>query len=299
MKVVLLGGNGFLAKQVGSYLENQLTLEVLYVSRTAIERANYVRCDLSNKPEVVELLSSVQPDVVVNMAGVVAGTERELFLANTVLPVVVAESIKIRSPHTRFVHIGSAAEYGFVSEGAIISEDTECNPVSVYGHSKLAATRYLLSKNVQRNAQICVLRLFNVVGKINSPNQFVGAFVQRVVAARASGATVVKMGPLNAIRDFVTLGDFQSLVYKLLLNHPSSNLVNVCSGVGRQVRGVIDYLSHALGDIGVEEVSGAGSVNASDSIVGNPHVFLHLLGKSTATPIEIEMDSIWECVEWK
>lgn len=298
MRVLVLGSDGFLGKQLLCYFAQNGSFDVVGCTRRTSEEQyagfQKVRADLTHFDAVCGLLRELHPDVVLNLAGATVGDARTLYLSNTVVPANVALAIAAHNSGCRLIHVGSAAEYG-VSNLPQIDETAECYPVSLYGHSKLAATNLLMSERSQRGLQVIVLRPFNMVGEINSARQVLGAFVDKVLEQRRTGVLQpVRMGYLGAIRDFFCVEDLFLLILRLIEKPRAEfDIVNVCSGQGRSVRDVIRYLTDRIGSIEMEEDGGLVVPKAGDRIVGNPACFLAAAGLEHPTPLEPVLDRIW------
>lgn len=91
-------------------------------------------------------------DVVINCAGVTAGSESELRRANVELPLALAHAAREAGAST-FVHISSFSVYG---REEVISQRTATQPVCAYGRSKLAADEALLALECPRFRPVIV-----------------------------------------------------------------------------------------------------------------------------------------------
>ena len=110
----------------------------------------------------------------------------------------------------RLVHIGSAAEYGRSETGVPVTESAPPQPASVYGVTKLAGTR-LVELARAAGLDAVVLRVFNVVGAGAPEDGLPGRAAMQLRQAMASGADV-RLGPLDAVRDFVDARDVADAV---------------------------------------------------------------------------------------
>jgi len=296
MKVLILGSGGFLGRQVVDYLATKPHLELFGVSRPVPEAGSVqgaLMCDLTDFQSVNALVGRVQPDVIINLAGTTLGYPRALYLANVVIPANVAGAVRSNHRNCRLIHIGSAAEYGY-SEALLIDEQAECRPVSLYGHSKLAATTFLMSERAQHGLDVIVFRLFNVISTVNSPRQVLGAFVEKTLNWRRSRVgQPVRMGPLGSVRDFLCIQDLCTLIGNVVEGARTDvGILNVCSGEGRVTRDLVMYLANRIDGLAIVEENFV-APKAADRIVGDPKRFLALAGLERPTPLEYVLDQVW------
>jgi nucleoside-diphosphate-sugar epimerase len=220
-----------------------------------------LRLDLTadSPGRVAELIASAAPDVVVNCAGATAGAAEVLAAANiTTVHTLVTALLRWPGggrpaggarPSPRLVHIGSAAEYGAVPAGVPVTEDAVPRPAGLYGATKLGGTR-LVELARTAGADAVVLRLFNVVGAGTPEDTLPGAAVAQL---RHGGG--LKLGPLDAVRDFVDARDAADAVLAAAaapaLPHA---IVNIGSGTGVAARVLVRQLLIVAGlDVAVHE----------------------------------------------
>ena len=299
MRILLAGASGFIGQMIDAYLrDTQPQTEIIRLGRNnrSVESMNWLEVDYRCADAVANAIIRVEPDIIINSAGLINGDATALFAANAVLPFTLADVILRASKPIRLIHVGSAAEYGLPSAGTKLEETNCCMPISLYGISKLAGTQILLSKLGTSGSSVTVLRLFNIVTDKNSPNQVLGAFADRVCKFGGvfKGQTL-DMGNLSAVRDFVTAGDFCEAVAWLVGNPSSHAIINIGSGIGHSVRSVLQQVNNALPTpYVIEEGDYRSATNSSNmAILGNPARLEMLLGRSVASiePVLAEMAS--------
>ena len=205
---------------------------------------------------VGSLIADAAPDVVVNCAGATSGGADVLAAANiTAVHTLVTALLGVASSGPRLVHIGSAAEYGAVDDGVPVTEDAAPRPAGLYGATKLGGTRLVeLARTAGLDA--VALRVFNVVGAGSPDDTLPGAAVKqlRQLGQLRHGGSL-KLGPLEAIRDFVDARDVADAVLAAAtvpaLPH---GIVNIGSGAGVQARVLVRQLLTVAGlDVTVHE----------------------------------------------
>ncbi|MBV6701591.1 NAD(P)-dependent oxidoreductase [Kitasatospora aureofaciens] len=256
MRILLLGGDGFLGRHATAVLRSLPGATVLTAGRRP---THDLRLDLATAQAGLlgEELAALAPDVVVNFAGAVAGSAVKLAEVNARGPAVLCEALQLGAPKTRLVHIGSAGEYGVCESGSSLSEEADARPVGVYGATKLAGSLAVAGAPLDA----VVLRVFNPVGPGAPAGSLPGrlaAELRRVAPEGADG--VVKVGDLSAYRDFVDARDIARAVgLATAADRPLPRVLNLASGQAKPVRAIADGLVAAAGFTGRIDESGAGS----------------------------------------
>jgi nucleoside-diphosphate-sugar epimerase len=295
LRVVVTGARGFLGSQIAGALSRRADIELVrFVRPDARARggdSHDVGVDLTDEKDTGAAFRAVKPDAVVHAAGLVHGTPSQLFRANTVTAVVVADAILKECPTAIVTALGSAAEYGRPVDGEPLSERDPCRPVTPYGHAKLAASKYLMAA-AERGLRCNVIRVFNPVGEVNSQQQVIGAFIAKAAALIDAPSRIIRLGRLDAVRDFVALDDVLTLVVRLVEDRVSGELVNACSGQGQRVRDLVRFLiAISKRDYTVEEQGDP--PGQPDIVVGDPTQFLALAGIAAPSSVRETLAKAW------
>jgi GDP-4-dehydro-6-deoxy-D-mannose reductase len=144
---------------------------------------------------------------------------------------------------SRFVLVGSADEYGIVTEADLpITEDAPLRPVTPYGASKVAAEYLGLQTHLGEGLPVVRVRSFNHTGAGQGERFLVPALARRIAEAEARGAKEVAVGSLDPVRDFTDVADVVR-AYRLLAERGQPGEVyNVCSGRGWSVAELAERL---------------------------------------------------------
>lgn len=285
MRVLVTGGTGFLGAHVVAAAE-RAGLSVVAAARSAGRRV-----DLAGDPRAVAaLVADVAPDVVVNCAGATAGSTAALTAANLVGVDCLLGALRSSAPRARLVHFGSAAEYGRGEPGVPVGETVAPQPVGAYGVTKLAGTRLVeLARDAGLDA--VVLRVFNPVG----PGAPAGSLPGRLVAALRLGGEV-RLGPLDAVRDFVDARDVADAALAAALApalpHP---VLNVGCGRGTPVRALVKELVALAGHAGVVREDAPGSPRSADVPWQQADIALARadLGWRPRRPLAVSLADLW------
>lgn len=240
----LIGGSGFLGRwvahraEVAGYRVEVAARNAGY-TRDRLEgwcRASIAEVDLTNDGALGAWCSSVRPVCLVNAAGYgVDPRERENDLAeevNVLLPTRVLRALAGSCPEARYIHLGSAQEYGAV--GGDLQEEGPTAPTTLYGRTKLQGTREVLRAARELGASAVVARLFTVFGEGESSYRL---FPTLLRAASGEGSVPLTEGFQQ--RDFACAGEVATAVLDLATWPGSTALglvVNVACGALHSVR---------------------------------------------------------------
>ncbi len=296
-RVLITGAGGYLGGTLARALLDAGGFEIIVLERRRRASVHAIRTftiDLTEQCALTALLRDVRPEMILHAAGQVHGTPTELFRENSAATVVLVEAVLAACPDAIVTALGSAAEYGRPPPGKHLREDAPLCPVGIYGHTKAAASRYLLAASA-RGLRHNLVRVFNPVGVENSPDQVLGAFIGKLVRSRSEPAPrLVSMGPLGSIRDFIVVDDLATLIVRLLADGQSGQLVNACSGKGHRVRDLVHRVLK-LSKLEVELIEEEAAVSASgyDAVIGDPTQFISLSGLERLSSVEDTLDAAW------
>src|SRR5262249_15135459 len=152
--------------------------------------------------------------------------------------------LKSKAQVDKILLVGSAAEYGADAMNPV-REDSMLRPVNIYGLSKVYQT--LLAEHYYRNyaLQIVMARTFNILGKELSPELSIGSFMRQIDALPDGG--VIKVGNISTSRDFLDIDEVAHRYWNILMNGRPGEIYNVCSGVPRTIRSVLEQLIRESG----------------------------------------------------
>jgi NDP-hexose 4-ketoreductase len=265
MRLLILGASGFL----GGHVWRRATLagvDVVTAGRAALpESPAHHRLDLAaGDPEpVAEIIASVAPDAVANCAGATSGPPDALAAANITGPATLVRAMQLAGTRARLVHLGSAAEYGGAEPPDPLGESAPPRPGAMYGVTKLAGTR-LVELGRAAGLDAVALRVFNPVGAGAPDGSLPGRVAAQLRRALASGDDV-RLGPLDAVRDFVDARDVAAAVLAAAaaaaLPHA---VINVGSGTGVPARALVKELVAVAGYDGPVHEDSAGSARSGD-----------------------------------
>jgi GDP-4-dehydro-6-deoxy-D-mannose reductase len=175
-------------------------------------------CDVGDGEGVRELFRRVAPDCVFQCAAATAqdATAEEMYRVHVTGALNVLRAAAEFAPDTALVFLGSAAEYGAVSEANLpVNEDHPLRPASLFGASKAAQTQLALAAAVEWNLRVIVARPFNVLGPGLPDRYLAAALANRLLQEGATGRLLSVANP-DASRDFVDVRDVAEALVALV-----------------------------------------------------------------------------------
>jgi NDP-hexose 4-ketoreductase len=243
MRLLVIGANGFLGAHVCGRAR-AAGFEVVTAGRSVRPDSPCQRhVDLAKDApgQIAALIGDVAPDAVVNCAGATTGELEALVGANVTGVFTLTRAIASAKTPPRLVHLGSAAEYGHVEPGIPVTERTAPRPKSLYGVTKLAGTE-MVQLAAAAGLDAVVLRVFNPVGSHAPESSLPGRLATELRQALDHG-TDVKLGPLDAVRDFVDARDVaDSVIAAATAPTLPHRVLNIGSGRGVPVRAMVKRL---------------------------------------------------------
>lgn len=144
-RVLICGSNGLLGQRLALLLCSQTQYEVLNTSHHrsfVFDRRlfDYTQLDIRSKGDTKSLISSFQPDVILNAAAITdvdwcEANREEAWKANVVGVENLIEAAK--KVGARLMHVSS--DYVFDGKSGPYSEEDKPSPISYYGKTKLAS----------------------------------------------------------------------------------------------------------------------------------------------------------------
>ena len=290
MKALIIGVAGF----VGRHLVNELVNTGWDVHGTKLPTETtdldipMYGLDVLDAAAVKGLLKKVSPDCVFHLAALssVALSWKEpakTVDVNIKGVVNLLEALREMGTPPRVLLVGSGEEYGRIQPDELpISEDTVLRPGNIYACTK--ATQGMLGQ-VYADAyglEIITVRAFNHIGTGQTDSFVVPAFCKQVAEIEASGGTgVIRVGNLDAKRDFTDVRDIVKAYRLLAEKGDSGEIYNVGSGNAISIADILELiLKQSKASISVEKDQSR--MRPSDTPV-----------------VEADISKLGECTGWK
>ena len=210
--IIITGVSGFVGFNLKTYLKNK-NKEILGFSR---KPGKY---DLDYKEINTKLLNKTNSFI--HLAGKAHDTsnnsnETAYFLANTELTKKMFDKF-LQSSCETFIYLSSVKAVADNVVG-ILNEDHDPKPKTPYGKSKLLAERYILSKKIDKNKRVYVLRPCMIHGPKNKGNL---NLLYNLVSKRIPWI----LGSFQNKRSYCSIDNLMFIIYELITNN------NIPSGI--------------------------------------------------------------------
>jgi len=253
-----------------------------------------IEADLDDAAATEALIDEVQPDRVVHLAGQSSvhqsWADPGATLRTNLLGVVhLLDGLRRLGRPARVLVVGSSEEYGVVSRAQLpVGEAAPLRPNSPYAVSKVAQGLLALQYSEPGRLEVVLTRTFPHTGP-GRGEAFAESSFARQLAEIAAGRRppVLRVGNLDAERDFTDVRDVVRAYWELIERGVLGQVYNVCSGRGVTIGGVLERLIRLAG-VKVEVSQDAARLRPSDipAIVGDPGRLQAATGWQPEIPLE-------------
>lgn len=224
MKILVTGSSGYLGKGVVKrLLDNGIEVIATDFNDKYIDKRATIKCgDIFSLEDPYSYFG--KPDVLLHMAWRDGFVHDSLNHINDLPKHMMFISKMIQAGIKQVAVMGSMHEVGFY-EGSI-SEDTACNPQSLYGISKNALRRIVELECKKNNTIFQWLRGYYIVGNTEDGSSIFSKIVQ---AAHSGKKTFPFTMGLNQF-DFLNYDQFCVEVADCVEQNEITGVINICSG---------------------------------------------------------------------
>lgn len=254
MKILVIGGTGFIGRHLSSWLAKQHSVTVLSrnppiqgIKQLADDSIIYRQGDITQRNAVFAAMKGM--DYVVNLSSTVIPStsnsdptfdvQTNLVGALNVLDAAVESHIK------KMVFLSSGGTVYGEGKGLASKEGDATNPTCSYGIVKLAIEKYIQMYHQLYGLPYAILRVSNPYGPGQVSGKPLGAvsiFIDKVRRCQP----IEIWGDGTAARDFIYISDLIYVINKSLFLGQSGVLLNIGSGVPTSLNELVKEISNVL-----------------------------------------------------
>ncbi|MEK7173426.1 MAG: GDP-mannose 4,6-dehydratase [Patescibacteria group bacterium] len=218
------------------------------------DRINFVMGDMIDESSLMNIIKTIQPDEVYNLAaqsfvGSSWDQARLTTEVNSLGVLYLLNAVKSFAPRAKFYQASTSEMFGNSSQKSLQNEDTPFHPRSPYAISKLYA-HWIVNNFKESHGMYCVNGiLFNHESPIRG-REFVTRKISEGVAKIKLGlAKEIRLGNLNSKRDWGYAGDYVVAMW-LMLQQPKPDNYIISTGENHSVE---DFAREAFSYAGISD----------------------------------------------
>jgi len=251
MKTVFItGATGFL----GSNITRSLVEKEYHVYATHRNNSSFKRCkdfydsihwiNIENA-EWKESFSDIKVDILIHTAWQgVSSNERdnwEIQLSNFTFSKEIYEFAKFIGTK-KIITLGSQAEYGIYNEK--VNENFTPYPINAYGSVKLLALHFLRNFAIKEEIYWYWIRVFSVFGIDENENWLLPGVIKNLLKGKT-----IELTEGRQKYDYLHSDEFVKNLFKVIeCNSNNSGVYNLCSGIGIEIKSLLNKLSQFIPD---------------------------------------------------
>jgi len=267
LRALITGAGGFVGGYLCAYLLAHTDWELMGTvyphpveTQPPEPRLRLEHADLRDPEGVRTFVDEVQPDYIFHLAAqsfvpTSFADPWDTLENNIRAELNLLEAVRRSRREVRVLVIGSNEEYGAPKpEELPQTEESPLRPSNPYAVSKVAQDFMGLQYHLAYGLAIVRVRPFNHTGPGQSPRFVVPAFASQIARIEAGlMEPVVKVGNLEAARDFTDVRDMVRAYHLAVTQGEPGQVYNLASGRPQSIQGLLEtLLSYARVEIRVE-----------------------------------------------
>ena len=273
-KILVLGGNGFLGRNLCKYLadcgEKVYSFD-MSMPEVADNRIEYIAGDFFDDYTMEETVKGM--DVIYHaICTLNPGNSNEKCILGYERDFVQTAKLcsYLKDTECRMIFFSSGGTVYGNQEVQPITEDAVPVPINHYGNLKLCIENTMRTFNFQMKKNMLIARISNPYGPGQDYHKGVG-FIDAAIKHTIAGETIEIWGDGNVVRDYIYIDDLCRMLYALIEYHGDTEVFNLSSNSGVSQNDIVDILKQIDPAVKVAYKPGR-SVDAKKIILDNSRI---------------------------
>ena len=296
MRALVTGAGGFVGRWLVAHLEAAGD-EVWTLDRGELQVAQHWSTDIRDPDGVATAIATTRPDAIYHLAGVAFGPDVRDDVAAAADITVIGTANVLRGclgSATRPLVLVTGSSEIYASKDGPINELDPISPVSPYGYTKLAQEAVCLAYQKAGAVEVAVTRSFNHIGPGQRDSFVVSAFASQLARIAMGAPAVLKVGNLEALRDFTDVRDVVAAYRLIVAGRRVGEPLNVATGVGVRIRDLLDGLFAVAGVTADVEIDPARLRSAeAPALIGDAGRLREATGWRPEIPLDQTLSDVW------
>lgn len=273
-KILILGGNGFIGKNLAEYLVGQG--EEVYSFDMSIppkkkSKIHYIEGDFFDDYTLEKIIQGM--DVIYHAISTVnPGNSNEKCVLGYERDFV--QTVKlcnlIKDTNIRMIFLSSGGTVYGNQERQPIREDAVPVPINHYGNIKLCIENTIRTFNFQMKKNMLIARISNPYGPGQDYHKGVG-FVDAIIKRSLKKEPIEVWGDGTVVRDYIYIDDLCKMLYSMIYYMGEIEVFNLSSNTGKTQNEIIEELKNLEPELKVIYKPGR-NVDAKKIVLDNERI---------------------------
>lgn len=271
MKILIIGGNGFIGTNLSKYLaSNGNEVYSFDIVEPKIKDGNvkYIQGDFFDDNTLSQVIRGM--DIIYHALSTInPGNSNEKYMMGYSRDFIQTVKLfsMLQNTDTKLVFLSSGGTVYGNQEVQPIAESATARPINHYGNVKLCIENTLRIFSIQAKSKMIIARISNPYGPGQDYSKGVG-FIDAVIKRTLSNETIEIWGDGEVIRDYIYIDDVCKMLWALAKYEGEERIFNVSSCSGTSQNEIIEIVRSLNPDVKFEYKPGR-SVDAKKMILDN------------------------------